>query len=95
MFGFVFYSVLTFFIFLSSLFGSNRENLNYKLNLIGSCWYFMISLFSWIWFGIFLGLSDYLDNGVREFPLIHGLIAGMCHAALLFLYGLFLHGNLV
>lgn len=82
----MFYSILSLFIFVASLFGSNREHLSYKLNLIGCCWYFLISLFSWIWFSILIGLNSYLEDGDKSGPLIYGFLAGIIHCVLLCVY---------
>ena len=88
LFGFIFYSILAFFVFVSSLFSSHREELSYKLNLVGSCWYFLISLYSWIWFSILIGLSDYLDKNRSSKPLTLGFYAGIAHSTLLVVYAI-------
>jgi hypothetical protein len=88
LFGFIFYSILAFFVFISSLFSSHREEISYKLNLVGSCWYFLISLYSWIWFSILIGLSDYLDKDRSSKPLSLGFYAGIAHSVLVTVYAI-------
>lgn len=83
LFGFLFYSVLVFIIFLSAVLGWRRQEAPYRVNLIGFGWYSLVSVYSWFWFFILMRIIAVLDDYDGHSALNVALIGAIIHSLIL------------